>query len=72
MKIGDKFKPNERFFNDFGCRELKRFVEKGLVLEVQRMPSRSGAFKYGFEWNGVNYGFNEEHVIPRKRQMENK
>lgn len=73
MKIGDKFKPNSKFFEQYPhCRELKIYTQKGNYLKVDKIPSKSGRYKYGVEVDGHNYGFNEEHVIPFKMVLENK
>lgn len=73
MKIGDKFKPNAKFFEQYpGCKELKIYTKKENYLKVDKIPSKSGRYKYGVELNGLNYGFNEEHVIPFKIILENK
>lgn len=73
MKVGDKFKPNKKFFEQFPrCRELKIYTENGNYLKVDKMPSKSKKYKYGVELNGLHYGFNDEHVIPFKIVLENK
>lgn len=73
MKIGNKFKPNKLFFETYGCIQLENAISKGLDLEVQTMPSKTGKFKYGFYYNGCSYGFDDIHVIPSKpKSLENK
>lgn len=69
MKVGDKFKPSKQFFDKF--RHI-RHLSLTTVLTVERMPSKSGRYKYGVTVEGRNYGFNDDHVIPFKIVLENK